>query len=198
MISDPWTTERIETRMANEDRFMTAFSSLVRRALDNDGTIDRRALYPAKVVKWETSGIFPSGTVDVVFNNDDAGESATKLQTISAVPVLPPIAGMAYKPLAGTQCLIGWQGADERLPYATGWLGLGGSSQTDIVAALVNLGATGGDWVTLKPLYTALARFADSMSTAVTLANVIAAGVTLNTDLTNPLTKFYTDKTKAS
>ncbi len=75
--------------MATEDRFMTAFSSLVRRALDNDGTIDRRALYPAKVVKWETSGIFPSGTVDVVFNNDDAGESATKLQTISAVPVLP-------------------------------------------------------------------------------------------------------------
>ena len=184
--------------MANEDRFMTAFSSLVRRALDNDGTIDRRALYPAKVVKWETSGIFPSGTVDVVFNNDDAGESATKLQTISAVPVLPPIAGMAYKPLAGTQCLIGWQGADERLPYASGWLGLGGSLQIDVVAALVNLGATGGDWVALKPLYTALARFADSMSTAVTLANVIAAGVTLNTDLTNPLTKFYTDKTKAS
>lgn len=184
--------------MATDDRFMKAFSSVVRRALDNDGAIDRRALYPAKVVKWEASGIFPSGTVDVVFNNDDAGESATKLQTISAVPVLPPFAGMAYKPLAGTQCLIGWQGADERLPYATGWLGLGGSSQTDIVAALVNLGATGGDWVVLKPLYTALARFADSMSTAVTLANVIAAGVTLNTDLTKPLTKFYTDKTKAS
>lgn len=184
--------------MANEDRFMTAFSSLVRRALDNDGTIDRRALYPAKVVKWEASGIFPSGTVDVIFNNDDAGESATKLQTISAVPVLPPFAGMAYKPLAGTQCLIGWQGADERLPYATGWLGLGGSSQTDVIASLVNLGATGGDWVTLKPLYDALARFANSMSAAVSLANVIAAGVTLNTDLTNPLTKFYTDKTKAS
>jgi hypothetical protein len=52
--------------MATEDRFMTAFSSLVRRALDNDGTIDRRALYPAKVVKWEASGIFPSGTVDVM------------------------------------------------------------------------------------------------------------------------------------
>lgn len=152
--------------MANEDRFMTAFSSLVRRALDNDGTTDRRALYPAKVVKWETSGIFPSGTVDVVFNNDDAGESATKLQTISDVPVLPPVAGMAYKPQAGTQCLIGWQGADERLPYATGWLGLGGSSQTDVVALTVNLGTSVGTQViVLQPIVTALNTVLGAVST---------------------------------
>ena len=186
--------------MATDDRFMKAFSSLVRRALDNDGTIDRRALYPAKVVKWEASGIFPSGTVDVIFNNDDAGESATKLQTISAVPVLPPIVGMAYKPQAGTQCLIGWQGADERLPYATGWLGLGGSTQTDIVAALVNLGAAGGDWVTLKPLYDVLLVFAKALATppVTTVAQVAAAALVLQQSLENPLLKFYTDKTKAS
>lgn len=152
--------------MATDDRFMKAFSSVVRRALDNDGTIDRRALYPAKVVKWEASGIFPSGTVDVIFNNDDAGESATKLQTISAVPVLPPIAGMAYKPLAGTQCLIGWQGADERLPYATGWLGLGGSSQTDVVALTVNLGTSVGTQViVLQPIVTALNTVLGAVST---------------------------------
>jgi hypothetical protein len=71
--------------MATEDRFMTAFSSLVRRALDNDSTIDRRALYPAKVVKWETSGIFPSGTVDVVFNNDDAGELQYPVQGVKHI-----------------------------------------------------------------------------------------------------------------
>jgi hypothetical protein len=187
--------------MATEDRFMTAFSSLVRRALDNDGTIDRRALYPAKVVKWEASGIFPSGTVDVIFNNDDAGESATKLQTISAVPVLPPFVGMAYKPQAGTQCLIGWQGADERLPYATGWLGLGSSTQTDLVASLVNLGAVGGDWVTLKPLYDALLAFANALTVTpplTTVAQILAVAATLQQTLTNPLLKFYTDKTKAS
>jgi len=152
--------------MATDDRFMKAFSSVVRRALDNDGTIDRRALYPAKVVKWEASGIFPSGTVDVVFNNDDAGESATKLQTISGVPVLPPVAGMAYKPQAGTQCLIGWQGADERLPYATGWLGLGGSSQTDVVALTVNLGTSVGTQViVLQPIVTALNTVLGAVST---------------------------------
>jgi len=152
--------------MATDDRFMKAFSSVVRRALDNDGTIDRRALYPAKVVKWEASGIFPSGTVDVIFNNDDAGESATKLQTISAVPVLPPIAGMSYQPQAGTQCLIGWQGADERLPYATGWLGLGGSSQTDVVALTVNLGTSVGTQViVLQPIVTALNTVLGAVST---------------------------------
>ena len=152
--------------MATDDRFMKAFSSVVRRALDNDGTIDRRALYPAKVVKWEASGIFPSGTVDVIFNNDDAGESATKLQTISDVPVLPPVAGMAYKPQAGTQCLIGWQGADERLPYATGWLGLGGSSQTDVVALTVNLGTSVGTQViVLQPIVTALNTVLGAVST---------------------------------
>ena len=152
--------------MATDDRFMKAFSSVVRRALDNDGTIDRRALYPAKVVKWEASGIFPRGTVDVIFNNDDAGESATKLQTISDVPVLPPVAGMAYKPQAGTQCLIGWQGADERLPYATGWLGLGGSSQTDVVALTVNLGTSVGTQViVLQPIVTALNTVLGAVST---------------------------------
>ncbi len=193
--------------MANEDRFMTAFSSLVRRALDNDGTIDRRALYPAKVVKWEASGIFPSGTVDVIFNNDDAGESATKLQTISAVPVLPPIAGMAYKPLAGTQCLIGWQGADERLPYATGWLGLGGSSQTDVVALTVNLGAgTGTQFIVLQPIVGALTTVLTAVGTfatavGVALPAVAAAAITLNTAIGTfaaGASTYITTKTKAA
>jgi hypothetical protein len=107
---------------------------------------------------------------------------------------------MSYKPQAGTQCLIGWQGADERLPYATGWLGLGGSTQTDIVAALVNLGATGGDWVTLKPLYDVLLVFAKALATppVTTVAQVAAAALVLQQSLENPLLKFYTDKTKAS
>lgn len=192
--------------MATEDRFMTAFSSLVRRALDNDGTIDRRALYPAKVVKWEASGIFPSGTVDVVFNNDDAGESATKLQTISAVPVLPPVGGMAYKPQAGTQCLIGWQGADERLPYATGWLGLGGSLQTDIVALTVNLGAGAGTQsIVLQPIVTALTTVLTAVGTfatavGVALPAVSTAAVTLNTAIgafAAGASTYITTKTKA-
>jgi hypothetical protein len=195
--------------MATEDRFMTAFSSLVRRALDNDGTIDRRALYPAKVVKWEASGIFPSGTVDVIFNNDDAGESATKLQTISGVPVLPPVAGIAYKPQAGTQCLIGWQGADERLPYATGWLGLGGSSQTDIVALTVNLGDNVGTKViVLQPIVPALntvlaavGAFATAMGSILAIPAIVTAAATLNTAIgvfTAGAATYTTIKTKAT
>ena len=183
--------------MATDDRFMKAFSSLVRRALDNDGTIDRRALYPAKVVKWEASGIFPSGTVDVIFNNDDAGESATKLQTISAVPVLPPIAGMAYKPQAGTQCLIGWQGADERLPYATGWLGLGGSLQTDVVASSVNLGDTSGQALLNKAFFDELKKFVVTLKGSTDPA-VQSAANTLDLAMTTTPFLYYTDKTKAS
>ena len=196
--------------MATDDRFMKAFSSLVRRALDNDSTIDRRALYPAKVVKWETSGIFPSGTVDVVFNNDDAGESATKLQTISAVPVLPPVSGMAYKPQAGTQCLIGWQGADERLPYATGWLGLGGSLQTDIVALTVNLGdSVGAQVIVLQPIVPALntvlaavGAFANALGTIfMAIPAVQTAANTLNAAITAfaaGTSTYTTVKTKAT
>jgi hypothetical protein len=190
-----------------DDRFFAAFASMVKRVLDNDKTIDRRALYPAKVVKWEASGIFPSGTVDVVFNNDDAGESATKLQTISAVPVLPPIAGMAYKPQAGTQCLIGWQGADERLPYATGWLGLGGSTQTDIVALTVNLGAgVGTQFIVLQPIVTALTTVLTAVGTfatavGVALPAVAPAAVTLNTAIGTfaaGASTYITTKTKAA
>jgi hypothetical protein len=190
-----------------DDRFFAAFASMVKRVLDNDKTIDRRALYPAKVVKWEASGIFPSGTVDVVFNNDDAGESATKLQTISAVPVLPPIAGMAYKPQAGTQCLIGWQGADERLPYATGWLGLGGSLQTDIVATTVNLGAgVGTQFIVLQPIVTALTTVLTAVGTfatavGVALPAVAPAAVTLNTAIGTfaaGASTYITTKTKAA
>lgn len=195
--------------MATEDRFLSAFSSLVRRALDNDGTIDRRALYPAKVVKWEASGIFPSGTVDVIFNNDDAGESATKLQTISAVPVLPPIVGMAYKPQAGTQCLIGWQGADERLPYATGWLGLGGSLQTDVVASTVNLGdSVGTQVIVLQPIVPALntvlaavGAFATAMGSILAIPAIVTAAATLNTAIgvfTASTASYTTVKTKAT
>lgn len=181
-----------------DDRFFAAFASMVKRVLDNDKTIDRRALYPAKVVKWQTSGIFPSGTVDVIFNNDDAGNSATLLQTISDVPVLPPVVGMAYQPQAGTQCLIGWQGADERLPYATGWLGLGGASRIDVVGSLVNLGDTNGDWVVLKPLYDKLLAFATDVSTAVNVGEITGFANDLKLALQNPLFKYYTNKTKAS
>lgn len=190
-----------------DDRFFAAFASMVKRVLDNDKTIDRRALYPAKVVKWQSSGIFPSGTVDVIFNNDDAGNSATLLQTISDVPVLPPIVGMSYQPQPGTQCLIGWQGADERLPYATGWLGLGGATQIDIVGLLVNLGTIAGTQpVVILPIVSALTTVLTAVGTfatavGVALPAVATAAATLNAAIVAfgaASSTYTTVKTKAS
>lgn len=180
-----------------DDRFFAAFASMVKRALDNDKTIDRRALYPAKVVKWQTSGIFPSGTVDVIFNNDDAGNSATLLQTISDVPVLPPVVGMVYQPQPGTQCLIGWQGADERLPYATGWLGLGGAARIDVVSSLVNLGDTSGQALLNKAFFDELKKFVVTLKGSTDPA-VQAAATALDLAMTRTPFLFYTNKTKAS
>lgn len=148
----------------NSDRWFAAFAGLVERVLNDTQRIDYRALYPARVVQWSESGINPSGLVDVVFINDDLAQSATKLRSKTGVPVLPTTPGLSYKPTAGTQVLIGWQGGDERYPYALAWLGLGGSSEVtqtasdavtvtattpvtghvDVVASTVNLGDAAG------------------------------------------------------
>jgi len=109
-----------------EDRFFTNFKKCVNRVLNDADAVDYRAFYPARVVKWQSSGIFPSGVVDVVFVSDDTARSATVLQSISGVPVVPPVPGQSFVPQVGSQCLVGWQGSDERFPYAWGWLGLGG------------------------------------------------------------------------
>jgi len=158
------------------DRWFAAFGALVERVLNDKQRIDYKALYPARVVQWSESGINPSGLVDVVFINDDLAQSATKLRSKTGVPVLPTTPGLSYKPTAGTQVLIGWQGGDERYPYALAWLGLGGSSEVtqtasdavtvtattpvtghvDVVASAVNLGdATGGQRLANQTMVTA-------------------------------------------
>lgn len=110
-----------------EDRFFTAVNKIVQRVLNEITYVDYRALYPARVIRWENSGINPSGTVDVVF--DDASlfaDGKSRLVSKTGIPVLPTTPGLAFRPTPGTRCLVGWQGADERFPYATGWLGQGG------------------------------------------------------------------------
>lgn len=125
-----------------EDRFFTDFRKLVRRVLDDSDDLDFAALYPARIVKWQSSDIFPSGVVDVVFISDDVRQSATKVVSINNVAVVPPFPGCSYRLQVGSQCLVGWQGADERLPYAIGWLGLGGTDETNVVANSVNVRTT--------------------------------------------------------
>jgi hypothetical protein len=158
------------------DRWFSAFGGLVERVLNDKQRIDYRALYPARVIQWNESGINPSGLVDVVFINDDLGQSATKLRSKAGIPVLPTTPGLSYKPTAGTQVLVGWQGGDERYPYALAWLGLGGSSEVtqtasdavtvtastpvtghvDVVASTVNLGdAAGGQTLANQTMVTA-------------------------------------------
>lgn len=158
------------------DRWFSAFGGLVERVLNDKQRIDYRALYPARVIQWNESGINPSGLVDVVFINDDLAQTATKLRSKSGIPVLPTTPGLSYKPAAGTQVLIGWQGGDERYPYALAWLGLGGSSEVtqtasdavtvtattpvtghvDVVASTVNLGdAVGGQTLANQAMVTA-------------------------------------------
>lgn len=158
------------------DRWFSAFGGLVERVLNDKQRIDYRALYPARVIQWNESGINPSGLVDVVFINDDLAQTATKLRSKSGIPVLPTTPGLSYKPTAGTQVLIGWQGGDERYPYALAWLGLGGSSEVtqtasdavtvtastpvtghvDVVASTVNLGdAAGGQTLANQTMVTA-------------------------------------------
>lgn len=194
------------------DRWFAAFGALVERVLNDTQRIDYRALYPARVVQWSESGINPSGLVDVVFINDDLGQSATKLRSKAGVPVLPTTPGLSYKPTAGTQVLIGWQGGDERYPYALAWLGLGGSSEVtqsasdavtvtastpvtghvDVVASTVNLGdATGGQPVVVQAMATALVTVFGTMAayfTAAGFAWTAVVGV-----LTDPM-----DKAKAA
>lgn len=116
-----------------EDRFFEAFRNLVRRVLDEVDEVDYRALYPARVVQWQESGINPSGLVDVVFISDDVGRAATLLKSKAGVPVLPTTPGLSFVPQPGTQVLIGWQGGDERYPYALAWLGLGGAASSETV-----------------------------------------------------------------
>lgn len=168
------------------DRWFSAFGGLVERVLNDKQRIDYRALYPARVIQWSESGINPSGLVDVVFINDDLAQTATKLRSKSGIPVLPTTPGLSYKPTAGTQVLIGWQGGDERYPYALAWLGLGGSSEVtqeatdavtvtastpvtghvDVVASTVNLGdAVGGQVLANQAMVTATATVLALMQT---------------------------------
>lgn len=127
-----------------EDRFFTTIQKIVNRVLNDTQTIDYRLLYPARVVQWSASGINPSGLVDVVFVSDDIGQAATKLRSKVGVPLKPATPGQDYVPVAGTQVLIGWQGGDERYPYAIGWLGLGGVSDvTQRASSSVVMSATG-------------------------------------------------------
>ena len=180
------------------DRWFAAFGALVERVLNDKQRIDYKALYPARVVQWSESGINPSGLVDVVFINDDLAQSATKLRSKTGVPVLPTTPGLSYKPTAGTQVLIGWQGGDERYPYALAWLGLGGSSEVtqtasdavtvtastpvsghvDVVASTVNLGdAVGGQTLANQTMVTATATVLALMQTYYAQTKVAWPGV---------------------
>lgn len=209
------------------DRWFSAFGGLVERVLNDKQRIDYRALYPARVIQWNESGINPSGLVDVVFINDDLAQTATKLRSKSGIPVLPTTPGLSYKPAAGTQVLIGWQGGDERYPYALAWLGLGGSSEVtqtasdavtvtastpvtghiDVVASTVNLGdAVGGQTLANQAMVTAtLAVIAAVGVYAAAVAAVLPitgpAAATLATALTayaNGIAMYTTTKTKAT
>lgn len=110
-----------------EDRFFSAWQKIQLRVSTLTDAFNFNLLYPARVVEWESSDIFPSGLVGVVFVSDDVGQAATKLKSKKGIPVLPPVVGQRYVPKVGSQILVGWQGGDERFPYATGWLGLGGA-----------------------------------------------------------------------
>lgn len=108
----------------SEDRWFAAWSKIQQRCAASTTEFDFTLLYPARVVEWEASGINPSGLVGVAFISEPA---ASKIGTKKGVPVLPPVVGQRYVPLVGSQVLVGWQDGEERYPYATGWLGLGGA-----------------------------------------------------------------------
>ncbi len=118
-----------------EDRLFTAFKKMVQRVLTESDDVDFRALYPAKIVKWQSDGVNPSGTVDVLFDDQ-------RLAQKSGAVILPAFVGNAYVPKQGTRVLVGWQGGDERYPYIAGWLGSGGggNSRLVFVADRVNIG----------------------------------------------------------
>ena len=209
------------------DRWFSAFGGLVERVLNDKQRIDYRALYPARVIQWNESGINPSGLVDVVFINDDLAQTATKLRSKSGIPVLPTTPGLSYRPTAGTQVLIGWQGGDERYPYALAWLGLGGSSEVtqtasdavtvtastpvtghvDVVASTVNLGdAVGGQTLANQAMVTATAAVIGAVgvyaaAVAVVLPVTAPAAGALATAISTyvgALTTYTTIKTKAT
>lgn len=209
------------------DRWFSAFGGLVERVLNDKQRIDYRALYPARVIQWNESGINPSGLVDVVFINDDLAQTATKLRSKSGIPVLPTTPGLSYKPTAGTQVLIGWQGGDERYPYALAWLGLGGSSEVtqtasdavtvtastpvtghvDVVASTVNLGdAVGGQTLANQAMVTATAAVVGAIgvyaaAVAIVLPVTAPAAGALATAISTyvgALTTYTTIKTKAT
>jgi len=118
-----------------EDRLFTAFAKIVRRVLTESDDVDFRALYPAKIVKWQSDGVNPSGTVDVLFDDQ-------RLAQKSGAVILPAFVGNNYVPKQGTRVLVGWQGGDERYPYIAGWLGSGGggNSRLVFVADRTNIG----------------------------------------------------------
>lgn len=191
-----------------EDRLFSAIKSIVRRILNDSNEIDYKALYPAKVVMWQSSGLNPSGTVDVNFVD-------SRLNSATAVPVLPPVPGTSYKPQQGTQCLVGWYGGDETSPYATGWPGEGGSLETviaattkvDVTAATVNLGSgVGTQTVVLQPIVPALTTVLTAVGTFATAVGaavpaLITPAATLNTAIgvfVSGTSTYTTTKTKAS
>lgn len=118
-----------------EDRLFTALKKIVQRVLTESDDVDFRALYPAKIVKWQSDGVNPSGTVDVLFDDQ-------RLAQKSGAVILPAFVGNSYVPKQGTRVLVGWQGGDERYPYIAGWLGSGGggNSRLVFVADRVNIG----------------------------------------------------------
>jgi hypothetical protein len=104
--------------------------------------------------------------------------------------------GMTTYPVAegGVRCLIGWEGGDPSKRYClVGWDGSGTvsqvkvqtSTQVDIVAPLVNLGASpAADFITKQPLVTNLNTLFSVMKAAFT-ADAAAWGV-LNVAAPNP------------
>lgn len=190
-----------------EDRLFSAIKAIVRRILNDSNEIDFKALYLAKVVAFSESGSTPSGTVDVNFVDE-------RLNSATAVPVLPPIPGTSYKPTQGTQCLVGWYGGDETAPYATGWPGEGGSLETviaatvkvDVTAATVNLGAaTGTQFIVLQPIVTALNTVLTAVGTFATAAGgavpaLLVPAQTLNTAISvfTSGSTYITTKAKAT
>lgn len=189
-----------------QDRFGKAFGTVVRRVIDDAATIDYSALYTARVVQWQSSGVNPSGLVDVIFD-------VPALKSKTGIPVLPPWPGVSYQPKPGSLVVVGWLQCDESKPYAAAWLGVGGvtmaelaGDRVDVTAAAVNLGdATGrllmtqGIVAPLMTVMTAIGTFATAVGAA--LPAVATAATTLNTAIgifTGQLNSDLTTKTKAS
>lgn len=189
-----------------QDRFGKALGTVVRRILDDAATINYAQLYTARVVQWQSSGVNPSGLVDVIFDLPD-------LKSKTGIPVLPPWPGVSYQPKPGSLVVVGWLQGDERMPYATAWLGVGGvtmaelaGDRVDVTAATVNLGDATGQVLCKSAVAVALQAFAFACTSSTDPAVVVAAQA-LNMALTGSpgapagttlLPTTITSKTKAA